>query len=109
MNEECPKCQSEHRQIQRTPDGPHYAKEVCAGCGKYFRWIPNPDRKRVLHRFFMPIGVDEDDPEDYECVFGNKHYKERLSEIALDDPEWLEWILENDFPQEVHNFIESIV
>jgi len=35
-------CNHNNRTDILTPELPHYGKEVCADCGKFFRWIPNP-------------------------------------------------------------------
>jgi len=102
----CKYCGSVETKEILTPELMHYAKLVCADCDRWIKWIPNPDRKSVLHNFFQPVG-DPDNPDDYICVFGKKHMDHRLSEIALHDPQWLEWIAENDFPQEVIDLVEE--
>lgn len=37
----------EHRMLDvvPTPDGPHYAKEVCKICGRFMRWLPKPENQ----------------------------------------------------------------
>jgi len=35
-------CQCHERKIIRLSTGPHYAAEVCADCGRWFRWVPRP-------------------------------------------------------------------
>ena len=97
----CSKCGSELTKDILMTDGPHYAKKICGDCGKFFKWIPNPDRDSVLHRFFEPDGGD------YRCMFGKKHKGEWLAGIAEEDPQWLEWILTEDFPDEVHELITA--
>jgi len=66
-------------------------------------WIP------VLHRYFQPVGGPGDNVTEYECVFGNTHDGKLLSEIVSDDPDWLEWILVEDFPDEVKTVVEAAI
>ncbi len=105
----CPKCKSLHTKTIEMTEGPHYAKTVCGDCGKLLKWEPNPDRPSVLHRFFKPVGDSGGNEYDYECCFGKKHRGELLSAIVEEDPEWLEWIADNDFPKAVIELIESVV
>lgn len=97
----CPKCGSEKTRDILMMEGTHHSKRICY-CGKFIKWLPNPDRDSVLHKFFKPMG------EDYECVFGKKHNGKMLSEISLIDHDWLVWILSEDFPDEVHDWINSL-
>ena len=105
----CLKCGAVERQTIMMDTGPHYAKEICADCGKFFKWIRNPDRELVLHKFFKPVGESGGHDFDYECCFGKKHYGELLSEIVEEDPKYLEWIARSDFPDEVIELVESVV
>lgn len=45
------------------------------------------------------------DQDDYFIMFG-KLKGEKLSNAVLDDPEYLDWILGEDFPKAVHEIIE---
>ena len=38
----CRRCGCEANKIERTPNGPHYAKLVCAVCGTFLNWMPRP-------------------------------------------------------------------
>lgn len=38
-----PECQHSAYVFTTTPEGPHYAKETCATCGKFLRWVPKPE------------------------------------------------------------------
>jgi protein involved in sex pheromone biosynthesis len=49
--------------------------------------------------------IETDDQNDYIFNFGN-HSGEKLSDIVLDEPDYLVWMLENDFPKAVHEIIE---
>ena len=31
----------------RTPEGPHWAKLVCAVCGRFQKWLPKPESERI--------------------------------------------------------------
>ena len=105
----CPKCDSVHVKTHLMTEGPHYAKQVCGDCGKFLKWEKNPNRESVLHKFFKPVGESGGHEYDYICEFGKKHRGEYLSEIAEDDPDWLEWICGQDFPAEVIELIESVI
>lgn len=39
----CGRCDSEgpHRE-ELMPDGPHYGKLLCGGCGRWMRWVRKP-------------------------------------------------------------------
>lgn len=63
----------------------------------------------VLHKFFKPVGESGGHEFDYECVFGKKHYGELLSQVVEEDPDWLEWICDQNFPAEVIELIESVI
>jgi len=39
----CRRCGSTETRIEVLASGPHYAKEACAGCGNYVRFVPRPD------------------------------------------------------------------
>lgn len=106
----CLKCGAVQRETILMESGPHYAKEICGDCGKFFKWIKNPDRELVLHKFFKPVGESGGHEFDYECSFG-KHRGELLSEIVEEDPEYLEWMISDkaDFPAEVVELIELVV
>jgi DNA repair protein RadD len=41
-SETCPRCGSKQRLLVKG-SGPHAAKEVCAECGRYFRWVPKAE------------------------------------------------------------------
>jgi len=105
----CVKCGSLHQKTIKMSEGPHYAKTVCGDCGKFFKWLKNPDRELVLHKFFKPVGESGGHEFDYECMFGKKHRGRLLSEIAVEDPEWLEWIYGQDFSDEVIELLGSMV
>lgn len=54
-------CQHHRLDVVETPEGPHYAKEVCADCGRFIKWLPKPenlqkikdtqDRLRILWKY----------------------------------------------------------
>lgn len=48
---------------------------------------------------------ETDDQKDYYLMFG-KLAGEKLSDVVLDDPDYLQWVLDNDFPKAVHEIIE---
>lgn len=47
MTTPCQRCGATERHVELTPDGPHHAKEVCARCGRWLRWLPKPDQDRA--------------------------------------------------------------
>lgn len=38
----CPRCGSSET-VVRPGTGPHFAKLVCAKCGRWLQWLPRPD------------------------------------------------------------------
>ena len=43
----CPLCFSPETEIRLEPNAsPHYAREICASCGTYIRFVGKPDEKR---------------------------------------------------------------
>ena len=107
----CPRCQSVHVKTKKLETGPHYAEQYCGDCGSHIKWVRNPNRESVLHRFFKPVGESGGHEYDYECCFGKKHAGELLSEIVESDPKYLEWMISDkaDFPDEVVELIESVI
>ena len=47
----CPRCGSSERDIEAAPEASvHYAKEKCAGCGRFIAWMPKPEADRSRRR-----------------------------------------------------------
>lgn len=42
MSQSAP-CQHQAVRVELTPSGPHYGKRLCATCGKFMGWEPNPE------------------------------------------------------------------
>ena len=49
--------------------------------------------------------VETEDQNDYIFQFG-KLAGQKLSDVVLDDPKYLDWMLGEDFPKAVHEIIE---
>lgn len=39
----CPYCGCENYRTVLTPELRHYGKDICDGCDRFLRWIPNPE------------------------------------------------------------------
>lgn len=43
----CSKCNSEEIVFKMTPNSVHYGQDKCKGCGKWIRWVKNPESLRT--------------------------------------------------------------
>lgn len=43
----CPACHCQRVTVEPTPGGPHHAKELCADCRRFLRWVPKPGAERI--------------------------------------------------------------
>ena len=46
----CKYCNS-HNLIQQEAPPPHYKKLICSDCGRFQRWLPNPEKQERLDKY----------------------------------------------------------
>jgi len=69
LSDACPRCGSEHRLWVRG-NGPHAAREECAKCGRFFRWVSKSEVTE--DKDYLIFDHKEDQPNDVlNFPFGN--------------------------------------
>lgn len=71
-----------YRIVQEPPESPHFGRRVCASCGKFAGWEPNPDPVARARNFKMFFGC---------------HRGQRLGHLLTVDPDYVRWLAET-FP-----------
>jgi DNA repair protein RadD len=61
LGDACPQCSSEHRLWVRGT-GPHAAREECAKCGRFFRWVPESEVTK--DKEYLIFDLKESQPKD---------------------------------------------
>ena len=82
-------------QLEMYPDLPRSVEDLCAMCYETHENYIDPDGKFVWLE------------GEAVCNFGNKHYGKKLSIIAIENPEYLEWIKDKDFSDEVKAIVKN--
>ena len=90
-------CQHSEVSIERTPEGPHYARRRCASCGMFMGWEPHPDtaaRKAKLREKITALEAlnltgwngrfISDAAKNTKCQFSPKQL-EHIERIALEN------------------------
>ena len=79
-----------------TPEIVHYGKDVCAECGRFMKWVKDPN---ATYSNLM-TEMDSDDPV---LQFG----KHRGIHISAVPDEYLKWMYEADFPEAIIQIVEE--
>jgi len=103
MSKVCPRCGSDNIIFTETEELQHYGKENCGDCGRWIKWVPYPESKRPRQSMLIEEG------DDWRFNFG-KHKDKLLSDVARDDMEYLDWMVNTaEFPEDVTEVVEMVL
>ena len=77
-------CKHEHTVIIKTPELQHYGKEVCKDCGKFIKWVSEPNKLSVKEKceLIMPVlekRANGSKSEFFQSIIKQWHQKGKLS------------------------------
>jgi hypothetical protein len=83
-------CSHPRKNVVPEKRGPHYAKQVCADCGKFLKWIASPETiKRqaenagILAQLAMCRGLSEWDREFVRSAARQKHLSPKQQAVLF--------------------------